>query len=101
MEKLGDAHKARQKIRNGQVKDKQIRQEEYEVAVRANRLLAIALQAQGLNAEAARFAYRVQCLERGVVWFQMGEQGVKFRQRVQRLNTWLFSWFLNLVAGYG
>jgi hypothetical protein len=101
VEMLGDEHEARQKIRDGQVKDKETRQEEYEVAVRANRMLAITLQAQGLNEEAAHFAYRAQCLARGVRWFQMREQGVRFRQRAQRLGTWLFSWFLNLVAGYG
>jgi uncharacterized protein YjbI with pentapeptide repeats len=101
VEMLGDEHDARQKIRDGQVKDKETRQKEYEVAVRANRLLAITLQAQGLNEEAAHFAYLAQCLARGVMWFQMGEQGLRFRQRVQRLGAWLFSWFLNLVAGYG
>jgi len=64
-------------------------------------MLAITLQAQGLNEVAARFAYRAQGLARGVLWFQTRARGVPFRQRVQSLGTWLFSWFLNVVAGYG
>jgi hypothetical protein len=39
----------------------------YEGAVRANRQLALALQAQGLNEDAARFAYRAQVLQRIVL----------------------------------
>src|SRR6266566_9827034 len=43
------------------------RLEEYEAAVRANRQLAVALRAQGLDEEAARFAYRAQLLQRIVL----------------------------------
>ena len=61
---LGDEHEARQTTRAGKRKNSVTRLEEYEAAVRANRLLAIALRAQGLDDEAARFAYRVQLLQR-------------------------------------
>src|SRR5713226_4738164 len=71
------------------------------MAVRANRQLAIALQSQGLNEDAARFAYRAQVLQKSVFWFQMLEQGVNLRQRLQALGAWLFSWFLFSLAVYG
>jgi hypothetical protein len=61
----------------------------YEGAVRANRQLALALQAQGLNEDAARFAYRAQVLQRIVL------------RRQQRIGQWLFSHFLDALAGYG
>ena len=61
----------------------------YEGAVRANRQLALALQAQGLNEDAARFAYRAQVLQRIVL------------RRQRHLGQWLFSHFLDALAGYG
>lgn len=64
-------------------------EEAYREAVRANRQLAIALQSQGLNEDAARFAYRAQSLQRNVFW------------RQQSFGKWLFSWLLFLLAGYG
>src|SRR5258708_23215770 len=74
---------------------------DYEKAVRANRQLAVALQAQGLNEVAARFAYRAQVLQKSVLFFQMTRSGVTLRQRLQKFGGWLFSWFLFLLAGYG
>ncbi len=74
---------------------------DYEKAVRANRQLAVALQAQGLNEVAARFAYRAQVLQKSVLFFQMTRSGVTLRQRLQKFGGWLFSWFLFLRAGYG
>jgi hypothetical protein len=61
----------------------------YQAAVRANRQLAVALQAQGLNEEASRFAYDAQVLQQHVLW----------RQR--KVGAYLFSRFLNGLAGYG
>lgn len=58
-------------------------------AVRANRQLAVALQGQGLNEEAARFAYRAQKLQRVVLRLQ------------RKYLQYLFSLFLDLLAGYG
>ncbi|HUY79218.1 MAG TPA: pentapeptide repeat-containing protein [Ktedonobacterales bacterium] len=63
----------------------------FRVAVRANRQLAVALQTQGLDEEAARFAYRAQVCQR----------------TVYRLEGWrsfgryVFSGFLDGLAGYG
>jgi uncharacterized protein YjbI with pentapeptide repeats len=54
---LGDEHEARQTTRAGKRKNSETRLEEYEAAVRANRQLAVALREQGLDEEAARFAY--------------------------------------------
>jgi len=70
-------------------------------AVRANRQLSIEVQLQGMNEEAARFAYRAQVLQRHVLWFQVLQSEAKLRQRGQALGGWLFSWFLFLLAGYG
>jgi uncharacterized protein YjbI with pentapeptide repeats len=98
---LGDEHEAKQKQRNGKVKDKATRLAEYEQAVRANRQLATVLREQGLNEEAARFFYRSQVLQRTAFWFQMNENKVALLQRVQLFSSWFFSWFLYLLAGYG
>src|SRR6266571_4300684 len=86
---LGDEYRARQKERNGKVKDRLTRLKEYEGAVRANRQLAIALQAQGMNEQAAGFAYRAQQLQRKVFWLQ------------REFGRWLFSILLALLSGYG
>jgi uncharacterized protein YjbI with pentapeptide repeats len=89
---LGDEHVARQKMRsNEDRKDKATRLVEYEEAVRANRQLAIALQEQGLNEDAARFAYRAQKLQRKVFWYQ----------GIRKCGQYLFSLSLDLLAGYG
>jgi uncharacterized protein YjbI with pentapeptide repeats len=63
--------------------------ERYRAAVRANRQLAVALQAQGMNEEAARFAYRAQWLQGKVHWHR------------RRFGSYLLSRFLYLLAGYG
>jgi uncharacterized protein YjbI with pentapeptide repeats len=64
-------------------------QDNYQTAVRANRQLAVVLREQGLNEQADHFAYRAQLLQR-VVW----------RLRRKPLK-YLFSLFLDLLAGYG
>jgi len=86
---LGDEFKARQKNKDSKVKDNDIRFKELEQAVRANRQLAIALQNQGLNEDAARFAYCAQKLQRVVLRLQ------------KKFGQYLFSGFLDLLAGYG
>src|SRR5258708_2276883 len=58
-------------------------------AVRAYRQLAVVLRNQGLNEDAARFAYRAQLMQRKVFWHQG-----KYLQ-------YLFPGFLDLLAGYG
>ena len=86
---LGDEHEARQTTRTGKRKNSVTRLEEYEAAVRANRQLAVALREQGLDEEAARFAYRAQLLQR-IVLLRQGKFG-----------PYLFSLLLDLLAGYG
>jgi len=65
------------------------RTDAYRAAVRANRQLALALQSQGLNENAAHFAYRAQLLQREVLW----QEG--------NLAAYLFSLFIGAVSGYG
>src|SRR5260221_10613534 len=86
---LGDEYEARQRTRAGEGKTSETRLEEYELAVRANRQLAVALESQGLDEEAARFAYRAQLLQRIVL------------RRQSKLGRYLFSLLLDLLAGYG
>jgi hypothetical protein len=87
---LGDENEARQpKGWDGEVKNKGEWLYDYQMAVQAYRQLSIALQAQGLNEEAAHFAYRAQVLQRIVSWHQ------------RKLGQYLFSLFLSLLAGYG
>ena len=62
---------------------------DYRRAARANRQLSIALQSQGLNEEAGRFAYRAQCLLRKISW------------RRRKYGQYFFSLFIYLLAGYG
>jgi len=62
---------------------------ECRAAVRAYRQLAVVLRNQGLNEDAARFAYRAQLMQRKVFWYQG-----KFAQHLGSL-------FLDLLAGYG
>jgi uncharacterized protein YjbI with pentapeptide repeats len=85
--KLGDEWKAKQKQAPGG--EKKEKDNEYRAAVRANRQLAVALQAQGLNEEAAHFAYRAQRLQRIVL------------RRQHKFGSYLLSGFLDLLAGYG
>jgi uncharacterized protein YjbI with pentapeptide repeats len=99
---LGNERRARQpRTEEGKIKDKSIQLLEYEDAVRANLQLAIMLQNQGLNEDAARFAYRAQSLQKYYFRLQMLQSGARFRQRIQSLGAWLFSCFLFLIAGYG
>ncbi len=73
---LGDEYEARQKKPLWKKGKKKYRDawkyrasflDVFRTAVRANRQLAVALQTQGLNEEAARFAYRAQRLQRVVL----------------------------------
>lgn len=87
---LGDEREAHQHTTpEGKAKTRAERLADLERAVRANRQLAVALQAQGLNEDAGRFAYRAQVLQAGVL------------RRQLRIGQYLFSRFLDLLAGYG
>lgn len=86
---------------DGKAKDKKRRIEEHHTAVRTYRQLATILQSQGLNENAAQFAYRAQVLQKSVFWLQMLQPKIRLTQRVRLFGSWLFSWFLYLLAGYG
>ncbi len=110
---LGDEQKAKQKEINGKKKTREQQILNYESAVRATRQLAVVLQNQGLNEEAANFAYRAQVHQKTVFWLQMTQKtkslmnlglhtwNKRLVYRIQKSNIWLFSWFLYLLAGYG
>jgi len=60
-----------------------------EIAARAYRQLSVVLRNQGLNEDAARFAYRAQLMQRKVLL------------RNLQFGKYLFSGFLDLLSGYG
>ena len=92
---LGDERSARRRRyslfspEDGKPKHRKIRLDEYKSAVRANRVLAVALRNQGLNEDADRFAYRAQLLQ---------QQVLRFRRK---FGAYVFSRFLDVLAGYG
>jgi uncharacterized protein YjbI with pentapeptide repeats len=86
---LGEEYEARQHEGDGQ--DATSRLKLYEEAVRANRQLALVLQNQGLNEDAARFSYRAQVLQRKVLWLK----------GPTKFGAYLFSLLLALLTGYG
>lgn len=87
---LGDEQKAKQgNTIEGKKKTRDERLDEYRNAVRANRQLAVILRDQGLNEEADYFAYSAQKLQRVV------------SQRQRKFGQYLFSFFLDVLAGYG
>jgi hypothetical protein len=69
----------------------QLDRERLQAAVRANRQLAVVLRAQGLNEAADRFAYRAQVLRRRVLR----------RSGARAYGPYIFSWLLDVLAGYG
>jgi uncharacterized protein YjbI with pentapeptide repeats len=90
VDRLGDERTARARTgAGGQPKDRDTRLAQFKAAVRANRQLAVALQAQGLSEDASRFAYRAQVLQRQVL------------RRQRKLGAYLFSLLLAVLAGYG
>jgi uncharacterized protein YjbI with pentapeptide repeats len=62
---------------------------DYKMSARAYHQLSVVLHNQGLNEDAARFAYRAQLMQR-----------VVFRQQ-RKYGQYLFSLFLDLLSGYG
>jgi uncharacterized protein YjbI with pentapeptide repeats len=89
---LGDEYVAHQSYTiEGIVKSRDVRIDEYRAAVRAYRQLAVVLRNQGLNEDAAHFAYRAQKLQRKVLLYQ----------GTRKIGQYLLSYFLDLLAGYG
>lgn len=103
---LGDEVEARKsKDKYAQPKDRATHLGDYQAAVRANRLLALALRAQGLNENADRYAYRAQLMQRVVLRRQafLPEKGerIGLSERLRKFATYLGSGLLDLIAGYG
>jgi uncharacterized protein YjbI with pentapeptide repeats len=86
---LGDELLARQTKSERTKVNELYRTELYETALRAYRQLSLVLRNQGLNEDAARFAYRAQLMQRKVFWYQ------------RKPGQYLFSLFLDLITGYG
>ena len=119
---LGDEYKARQRERSipaRAAREKNKLLEDYHEAVRAYRQLANAMRAQGMNEEAVHFAYRAQKLQKKVLWRQEvwgkaeadalqaeRQKGLwtrirDLRWRALKFGGYIFSWFLDVLAGYG
>lgn len=99
---LGDDRIAHQPYTsNGIAKSREMRIDEFRAAVRTNRQLSVVLREQGLNEEADHFAYRAQVLQRTVLRLQGLQPNVRFLQRVRKLSSYVFSLFLDVLAGYG
>ncbi len=99
---LGDEDEARRSTYAKEMKkNKAQRLEDYRTAVRANRQLAVVLRDQGLNEEADHFAYRGQLCQRIVLRRQGLLPKATLLQRVQKLSAYVFSLFLDVLAGYG
>lgn len=90
----------------------------YRGAARANRQLANAMRSQGMNDEAIPFSYRALILQRALLWrYLLWETSVFFEEesahtgmrrwahvlwgRTHAGASYLFSWFLDILAGYG
>lgn len=107
---LGDERAAREPLdAKGKPKDDATRLAEFRTAVRASRQLAVALRDQGLNEQADLFAYRAHVLQRGVLRREAlrrppaGARLVRreLSTRLLRLGQYVFSLFLDGLAGYG
>ncbi len=119
---LGDEYKVHQRERSvpaRTVQEKSKLLEDYHEAVRANRQLANAMRAQGMNEEAVPFAYRAQKLQRKVLWRQavwgnvevdllqaerqkgLRERVWELRWRTLKFGGFFFSCFLDVLSGYG
>jgi uncharacterized protein YjbI with pentapeptide repeats len=98
---LGDEYRARQVTpQKGNLQAQRDRIHLYQVAVRANRQLAIALRERGLNEEAARFAYRAEVLQQATLGQQLRiRQG--FKAWMRHLGAYIFASSLFLTTGYG
>jgi len=74
---------------------------EYHRAIRTDLQLAHVLQEQGLNEVSTYFAYRVKVLQRRLIWLHAFQQKLNLLQKTRNLISFLFSLFLDILAGYG
>jgi len=69
---VGEELEARQvKKQDGKERDKTEQISQYQIAVRANRQLAVAMQAQGMSDEASQFGYRAQKCKQHLLLLQL------------------------------
>ncbi len=102
LKELGEEQKARwQKRHDRMIRSTEKQLNEYHRAVRSNRQLAGVLRGQGLDEEAARFTYRAQKLQLVVFRLQGFQPQINLLQRFRKLRSYVFSLFLDLLAGYG
>lgn len=83
---LGDENEAKKEEHDS---SRSMNTESYQTAARAYRQLSVVLRNQGLNEDAARFAYRAHLMQRKVFRYQ------------HKVWQFLGSLFLGLVSGYG
>jgi hypothetical protein len=81
--RLGDEREIKEAV------TRQDRVDIYHDIARAYRGLSLALRSQGLLISASNYRLREQVLERKATFWE------------RKLLSWVFSWLLNLVAGYG
>lgn len=117
---LGDEVRARALSMRGKksIKEKYRYLNAFQAAVRANRQIANAMRAQGMNEDAVPFAYRAQRLQRAILWcyllwgdddtftedrapFSLRRNIRAIRRKILAGVSYLFSWFLDILAGYG
>jgi uncharacterized protein YjbI with pentapeptide repeats len=103
---LGDEREAlAEEWHPGKAKDGPARLAELRTVVRANRQMAVELRNQGLNEDADRFAYRAQVVQRLVLRGQAlwlpGPWHHHLGTRIQKFGSYVFSLFLDGLAGYG
>lgn len=89
---LGDEFKTRRLVdEGGEEKKMNILIDEYQIAIRANRQLAVVLRDQGINEHADWFGYRAQVLKRRLLWKQLrlpiilrGQKPLGWKEQVQK-----------------
>ena len=87
---LGDKYEALKLLDIGKKDKVKVRPlEDFKPVVRAYRQLSVVLRNQGMNEDAARFAYRAQLMQRKVFWYK------------RKYLSYFGSLFLDLLSGYG
>ena len=74
---------------------------EYHRVIRTDLQLAHVLQEQGLNEVSSYFAYRAKVLQRRLIWLYAFQKKLNLLQMTGKLVSYLFSLFLDILAGYG
>jgi pentapeptide repeat protein len=96
VKRLGDEHSA------GAARGASAKADAFHAAARAYRSLAVALRNQGLGADATRFHFRSELMERKSSWWRIWARlfSRQFYTAPVFFGRWLFSWVLGTFAGY-